>query len=120
MNKKEILKGQSEEVPTGHRSLLSERLRDRLKQDSNSDQFGVLLELGTKLKEIRRRLGVTQEELAQKIRKKRTFISRIEKGKSNITLNTLYEIAQEGLGVRLRIDIDEDNNENSEINDHET
>jgi len=48
---------------------------------------------------------LTQEELAKVIDKKRTYISRVENDGSNITLRTLYEIVERGLGGKVTIGI---------------
>jgi transcriptional regulator with XRE-family HTH domain len=49
---------------------------------------------------------MTQEELGQIIDKKRTYISRVENNGSNITLSTLYDIVEKGLGGKVKISID--------------
>ena len=49
---------------------------------------------------------MTQEELAQIIDKKRTYISRVENNGSNITLSTLFDIVEKGLGGKVSISID--------------
>jgi len=49
---------------------------------------------------------MTQEELGQLIDKKRTYISRIENNGSNITLSTLFDIVERGLGGKVNISID--------------
>lgn len=46
------------------------------------------------LRRLRRTLRISQEKLAKKMRVKREFISRIESGEQNITLETLYKIAE--------------------------
>ena len=46
---------------------------------------------------------MTQEQLAQRINKKRTYISKVENDGENITLRTLYDIVERGLGGKLRI-----------------
>jgi transcriptional regulator with XRE-family HTH domain len=56
------------------------------------------------LKEERLRAGLTQEQLAEKIGTKKTYISRIENGKSDVQLNTLFRIF-EGLGRRVSLTI---------------
>ena len=57
-----------------------------------------------KLKEQRKKRGLTQEELAEKIGTKKTYISRIENGKADIQLGTLFRIF-EGLGKRVSLTI---------------
>lgn len=46
------------------------------------------------LRRVRRRLKLSQTELARRMDVKREFISRIESGKQNVTLETLYRIAE--------------------------
>jgi len=60
--------------------------------------------LALTLKEERIRAGLTQEQLAAKIGTKKTYISRLENGKADIQLNTLFRIF-EGLGRRVRLTI---------------
>lgn len=43
--------------------------------------------------------------LANRINKKRTFISKVENDGENITLKTLFDIVERGLGGRLRIEV---------------
>ena len=54
------------------------------------------------LKEERKKAGLTQQQLADKIGTKRTYISRIENGHCDIQLSTLYKIF-EGIGRRISI-----------------
>ena len=60
--------------------------------------------LAQTLKEERLRAGLTQEQLAEKIGTKKTYISRLENGKSDIQLNTLFRIF-EGVGRRVILTI---------------
>ena len=60
--------------------------------------------LAQTLKEERLRAGLTQEQLADKIGTKKTYISRLENGKADIQLNTLFRIF-EGLGRRVVLTI---------------
>ena len=60
--------------------------------------------LARTLKEERKRAGLTQEELADKIGTKKTYISRLENGKADIQLSTLFRIF-EGLGKRVSLTI---------------
>lgn len=57
------------------------------------------------MRNARLQLDLTQEELAERINKKRTFISRIENDGSNLTLKTLRDIVERGLGGKLNIEI---------------
>ncbi len=49
---------------------------------------------------------MTQEQLAELIDKKRTYISRVENNGSNLTLKTLYDIVEKGLGGKVQISIE--------------
>ncbi len=64
------------------------------------------LRIGLKLRTAREKQSLTQEEVARRINKKRTFISKVENDGENITLKTLFEIVEKGLGGKLRISID--------------
>ena len=54
------------------------------------------------LRKMRRKLKLSQTELAKRMEVKREFISRIESGQQNITLETLYRIA-EATGKKFEI-----------------
>ncbi len=56
-----------------------------------------------KLKEARKEANLTQEELAVKIGAKKSYISRIENGKTDIQLTTLFRIVEKGLGKKLNL-----------------
>lgn len=60
--------------------------------------------LAQTLREERLRAGLTQEALAEKIGTKKTYISRLENGKSDIQLSTLFKIF-EGLGKHVSLTI---------------
>ncbi len=74
--------------------------RDNLEREAESFRIGLLL------KKARESRNMTQEELGQIIDKKRTYISRVENNGSNITLSTLFEIVEKGLGGKVNISID--------------
>jgi DNA-binding XRE family transcriptional regulator len=74
--------------------------RDNLERDFESFKIGLLL------KKAREEKNMTQEQLAKLIDKKRTYISRVENDGSNLTLKTLYEIVEKGLGGKVDISID--------------
>lgn len=56
------------------------------------------------LKEERLKAGLTQQQLAERIGTKKTYISRLENGKSDVQLSTLFRIF-EGLGRRVSLTI---------------
>ncbi len=60
--------------------------------------------LAERLREERKRCGMTQEQLAQKIGTKKSYISRIENGKTDVQLTTLFKIFQ-GLGRQVSLTI---------------
>lgn len=60
--------------------------------------------LAATLKEERLRAGLTQEQLAERIGTKKTYISRLENGKADVQLNTLFRIF-EGIGRRVTLTI---------------
>ncbi|MCA0334529.1 MAG: helix-turn-helix domain-containing protein [Bacteroidetes bacterium] len=62
--------------------------------------------IGELLKEERLEAQLTQEELADKIGAKKSYISRIENGKSDIQLSTLFRLFEYGLGKRIDIRIE--------------
>jgi DNA-binding XRE family transcriptional regulator len=80
-------------------SIGTER-RDVLERDFESFKIGLLL------RKAREEKNLTQEQLGQIIDKKRTYISRVENDGSNITLKTLFEIVEKGLGGKVKISID--------------
>ncbi len=59
--------------------------------------------IGELIKEERRLAKMTQEQLADKIGAKKSFISRIENGKSDIQLSTLYRLLEFGLGKKVEL-----------------
>ena len=61
------------------------------------------LRIGYKIKTAREALNLTQEQLAERVDKKRPFISKIENDGENITLRTLFDVVERGLGGRLKI-----------------
>ena len=71
------------------------------------DEFDIETEvfcLAQTLREERIRAGLTQEQLAEKIGTKKTYISRLENGKADVQLTTLFRIF-EGLGRRVSLTI---------------
>ena len=60
--------------------------------------------LAESLKEQRRLAGLTQEQLAEKIGTQKSSISKIENGRADVQLSTLFRIFA-GLGKRISINI---------------
>lgn len=68
--------------------------------DEGYEQFKV----GVLLRKAREEAGLTQEELAGRLKTKKTAISRIENHADDIKLSTLERVAS-ALGKRLHVDI---------------
>jgi HTH-type transcriptional regulator / antitoxin HipB len=61
--------------------------------------------IGELIKEERKNAKMTQEQLADKIGAKKSFISRIESGKTDIQLSTLYRLLEFGLGKTVEVSV---------------
>lgn len=69
------------------------------------DQFEIECDafvIGEQLKEERIKAGLTQEQLADRIGTKKSFISRVERGHADIQLSTLVKLFQ-GLGRQISV-----------------
>ena len=86
-----------DEIKTQYYGEIGTPERDRLENELEA------LRIGFKIKSAREQLNLTQEQLADRIEKKRSYISKIENDGENITLRTLYDIVERGLGGHLRI-----------------
>ncbi len=78
-----------------------------LKGTPERDQFDRDAEafiLAERLKEERKKAGLTQAQLAEKIGTKKSYISRLENGHADVQLSTLFKIFQ-GLGKRVSLRI---------------
>ena len=71
--------------------------RDEFEEKS---QYFVISEM---LKEARKEAQMTQEQLAEKVGTKKSYISRLENGKCDIQLSTLYRIFVFGLGKKINL-----------------
>jgi DNA-binding XRE family transcriptional regulator len=74
--------------------------RDELDRDFESFKIGLLF------RNAREEKNLTQEQLGELIDKKRTYISRVENNGSNLTLKTLFDIVEKGLGGKVNISIE--------------
>lgn len=61
--------------------------------------------IGELIREQRKNANLTQEQLAEKIGAKKSFISRIENGKTDIQLSTLFRLIEIGLGKKIEFSI---------------
>ena len=74
--------------------------RDRIERELEA------LRIGFKLRSAREQQSLTQEEGAKRTNKKRPCISKVETGGENITLKTLFDVVERGLGGRLKISVE--------------
>jgi DNA-binding XRE family transcriptional regulator len=74
--------------------------RDEIEREFQGFKIGLLL------KKAREEKQLTQTELGDLVSKKREYISRIENNGSNLTLKTLYDIVEKGLGGKVTIQIE--------------
>ncbi len=79
--------------------------RGTKKREKYEEEFEAF-KLGAMLQDLRKELGLTQEQLAEKCGTTKTYISRIENNASDIRLSTLMRIIREGLGGHLRLSVD--------------
>ena len=78
------------------------------KGTKSRDEFDVnslAFRLGIMLKEARQSANLTQEQLAEKTGTKKSYISRIERGLSDIQVSTYHKLIEIGLGKHLNISI---------------
>lgn len=68
--------------------------RAAFEADSAAWYFGELM------RERRKELKMTQADLAERINAKRTYISRVERGESDIQMSSFFKLAS-ALGIRL-------------------
>ena len=73
--------------------------RDKFDADSLAFLLGVML------KEARQGAQLTQEQLAEKTGTKKSYISRIERGLSDIQVSTYHKLIEIGLDKSLNISI---------------
>ncbi|MEJ7847620.1 MAG: helix-turn-helix transcriptional regulator [Pyrinomonadaceae bacterium] len=76
---------------------IGEKKRDEFEQKA---QYFVISET---LKDARRKANMTQQQLADKVGIKKSYISRLENGKCDIQLSTLYRIFEDGLGRKISL-----------------
>jgi transcriptional regulator with XRE-family HTH domain len=63
------------------------------------DEESLQMRLGTVIRDRRTALGMSQEAFADAIKMHRAYYSKIERGERNVTLQTIWRVAQ-GLGVK--------------------
>ena len=89
-------------------SDLQNYIAERKKRDAEfSENYEVGYEnfkIGVVLRKLRKESGITQEELALKLKTKKSVISRIENHAEDIRLSTLYKYAKT-FGKSLKIEL---------------
>lgn len=89
-------------------SDLKKYISDRKKRDKEFgegfDEGYEQFKVGIMLKQARESAGITQEELARRLKTKKTAISRIENHAEDIKLSTLERTAS-ALGKHLQVNI---------------
>jgi len=74
--------------------------RNKFEQEFEAFKLGVLIE------QARKERNMTQSQLAEKCGTNKSYISRIENNASDIRLSTLMKIIQEGLGGKLKLELE--------------
>ncbi len=99
MNKKEGIRNAKnfDEILDVQYGKIGTKKRDEFELKA---QYFVISEI---LKEARREANLTQEQLAEKVGTKKSYISRLENGKCNIQLSTLYRNFEDGLGKKISL-----------------
>lgn len=78
--------------------------RDNKKREEWEQEFEAF-KLGVVIEEARKKLKMTQTELAHKAGTNKSYISRIENDASDIRLSTLRRIINKGLGGKLTFSV---------------
>lgn len=86
-----------EELKNKHIGKVGTNRRDAYERDFKAFSIGIKIRLA------RQEQNLTQKQLAERINRNRAFISRIENEGSNMTLKTLYDIVERGLGKKLEV-----------------
>ncbi len=99
MNKKEAIRSAKnfDEILDLQYGKIGTKKRDEFELKA---QYFVISEI---LKEARRGANLTQLLLAEKVGTKKSYISRLENGKCDIQLSTLYRIFEDGLGKKISL-----------------
>ncbi len=86
------------------KKYITQRKKDDPEFAENYDIGYQNFKIGVLLKKIREESGLTQEQLAEKLKTKKSVISRIENHSDDIRLSTLRRYAQ-SLGRQIRIEV---------------
>jgi len=78
---------------------------DTVRSLSEPFESSLNVNLGHRLKALRKELGLSQEDVAYRIGTQRTYISRVENGHSDLEVQSLKRLVEVGLGRKLEINI---------------
>ena len=87
MNKKQKIKKAAD-----FQGYLAKKLKNQ-KFKKYYDEYGKQLEIAYQILLLRKKKGITQAELAKKLKTKQSNIARMEAGQENFTTDTLQKIA---------------------------
>jgi HTH-type transcriptional regulator / antitoxin HipB len=76
------------------------------KSRENFEQRAEAYMVAELVKESRIKAHLTQEELAEKLNIKRTYISKIERASGEVRISTLRRIIETGLGGKLHVSVE--------------
>lgn len=99
------MKKENKNITTFDELLDSKYGKSGTSQRTNFEIKAKAFAIGELIKEERRLAHLTQQELADKTGTKKSFISRIENGHTDIQLSTLYRLLEIGLGKKISISI---------------
>ena len=99
MNKEEAIRSAKnfDELLDIQYGKIGNKIRDEFEEKA---QYFVISET---LKQTRHDAHLTQEQLANKVGTKKSYISRLENGKCDIQLSTLYRIFEDGPGKKISL-----------------
>ncbi|GAO28631.1 helix-turn-helix domain-containing protein [Geofilum rubicundum] len=76
------------------------KTRDGFKQKAEAFMVAELV------KASRKKANLTQQQLAEKLEVKRSYISKIERASSDVRISTLRKIIETGLGGKLHVSVE--------------
>lgn len=106
MNKKKLIMAtKNKNIKTFKEHLDKRYGKEGSKERTDFEIKAKSFAIGELIKEERKLANLTQEQLANKIGAKKSFISRIENGHSDIQLSTFYKLVEFGLGRKINLTI---------------
>jgi len=87
-----------------NRAVFWQTIYDRVKREIEEQPIGISerISIAQQIKNLRVKMGYTQEEMAEKLGVIQQYVSKLEAGSENLTIDTLKRIAQV-LGKKLAI-----------------